>query len=282
MGSKYRVAVVVVRTGRRARLPRRFARVSCRCRHRGESRRSIRTLKTAESRQVKVCRSSASSGGASARRRPWRIKGCAASNHHIAQRERADADRGRRPPRVASPISAGPIPGSATSAATAVSDAREYDGVTLSLAGAACGRPVSLASSYKPPGSRWTMRAMHFSARRRTTSTSATTGVCQTTINATGLVWSGIAGGSAAKGLQIAWLYTYGSPQPFNIVTGGDRNNDTNVNDRPEGVARNTGVGFDYSALDLRLSAVRFAISGRSAHRAHRRCVQPAQPRPTT
>ena len=69
---------------------------------------------------------------------------------------------------------------------------------------------------------------------------------------------------AALRGFQLAWLFTYGSPQPFNIVTGGDRNNDTNVNDRPAGVERNTGVGFDYQSLDLRLG-YRLRIAGVSA-----------------
>jgi hypothetical protein len=63
------------------------------------------------------------------------------------------------------------------------------------------------------------------------------------------------------RGLQIAWTFTYGSPQPFNVVTGGDRNNDTNVNDRPVGVGRNSGVGFDYTSLDLR-AGYRFRLGG--------------------
>ena len=66
------------------------------------------------------------------------------------------------------------------------------------------------------------------------------------------------------RGLQLAWVLTYGSPQPFNVVTGGDRNNDTNVNDRPVGVGRNTGEGFDYQSLDLRLG-YRFRMGGVSA-----------------
>jgi hypothetical protein len=66
------------------------------------------------------------------------------------------------------------------------------------------------------------------------------------------------------RGFQLAWVFTYGSPQPFNIVTGGDRNNDTNVNDRPAGVGRNTGVGFDYHSLDLRVG-YRLRIAGVSA-----------------
>jgi hypothetical protein len=58
----------------------------------------------------------------------------------------------------------------------------------------------------------------------------------------------------AASGFQLSYIFRYGSRLPFNIVTGNDRNFDTNVNDRPVGVKRNTGRGFDSAALDLRLS----------------------------
>lgn len=58
----------------------------------------------------------------------------------------------------------------------------------------------------------------------------------------------------AAAGFQLSWIYRYGSALPFNIVMGSDRNNDTNVNDRPVGVGRNTGEGFDFASFDLRLS----------------------------
>mgnify|MGYP000093010297 CR=1 FL=1 len=58
----------------------------------------------------------------------------------------------------------------------------------------------------------------------------------------------------AAEGFQMSWIFRYGSALPFNIVTGADRNNDTNVNDRPLGVARNAGKGFDFASFDLRLS----------------------------
>ena len=37
-------------------------------------------------------------------------------------------------------------------------------------------------------------------------------------------------------------------------MTGDDRNFDTNNNDRPVGVGRNAGRGFDFASLDLRLS----------------------------
>jgi hypothetical protein len=63
-------------------------------------------------------------------------------------------------------------------------------------------------------------------------------------------------------GFELGWIYTYGSPLPFNIQTGADRNADTNVNDRPEGVGRNTGVGFSFSSLDLRVSK-RIAVTER-------------------
>ncbi|MGB9179494.1 MAG: TonB-dependent receptor [Pyrinomonadaceae bacterium] len=58
----------------------------------------------------------------------------------------------------------------------------------------------------------------------------------------------------ALEGFELSYIFTYGSRLPFNIQTGADRNFDTNVNDRPAGVGRNTGRGFDYASLDLRLS----------------------------
>lgn len=58
----------------------------------------------------------------------------------------------------------------------------------------------------------------------------------------------------AVSGFQLSYIFSYGSALPFNIQTGADRNNDTNTNDRPAGVGRNTGVGFDFASFDLRLS----------------------------
>ncbi|HEX8175187.1 MAG TPA: carboxypeptidase regulatory-like domain-containing protein [Pyrinomonadaceae bacterium] len=57
-----------------------------------------------------------------------------------------------------------------------------------------------------------------------------------------------------ARGFRLSYIFTYASALPFNIQTGTDRNNDTTVNDRPAGVGRNTGRGFDFASLDLRLS----------------------------
>jgi outer membrane receptor protein involved in Fe transport len=62
------------------------------------------------------------------------------------------------------------------------------------------------------------------------------------------------------RGFQLSYIFSYGSSLPFNIVTGADRNFDTNVNDRPVGVARNSGKGFNYASLDLRLNR-RFHLS---------------------
>jgi outer membrane receptor for ferrienterochelin and colicin len=53
---------------------------------------------------------------------------------------------------------------------------------------------------------------------------------------------------------QLSYIFTYASALPFNIQTGNDLNGDTNNNDRPFGVGRNTGKGFDFASLDLRLS----------------------------
>ena len=63
-------------------------------------------------------------------------------------------------------------------------------------------------------------------------------------------------------GFQASYIFTYASRLPFNILTGNDRNGDTNNNDRPFGTARNTGAGFDFSSFDLRLSR-RFNFSER-------------------
>jgi hypothetical protein len=64
------------------------------------------------------------------------------------------------------------------------------------------------------------------------------------------------------SGFQLSYIITYSSRLPFNIVTGNDRNFDTNTNDRPIGVGRNTGHGFDSASLDLRVSR-RFKLTER-------------------
>lgn len=66
----------------------------------------------------------------------------------------------------------------------------------------------------------------------------------------------------ALRGFQFGYIFTYGSRLPFNVLQGNDRNLDTNNNDRPLGVGRNTGRGFDFASLDLRLSR-RFQLTER-------------------
>jgi hypothetical protein len=51
----------------------------------------------------------------------------------------------------------------------------------------------------------------------------------------------------------LSYVYSFSSALPFNIQTGNDRNGDTNTNDRPAGVGRNTGEGFGFQSFDLRL-----------------------------
>jgi hypothetical protein len=58
----------------------------------------------------------------------------------------------------------------------------------------------------------------------------------------------------AVDGFELSYIFSYASRLPFNILTGNDRNFDTNFNDRPLGVGRNTGRGFNSTSLDLRLS----------------------------
>lgn len=58
----------------------------------------------------------------------------------------------------------------------------------------------------------------------------------------------------ALRGFTLSYVFTCASRLPFNILLGSDRNFDTNNNDRPVGVGRNTGKGFDYASLDLRLT----------------------------
>jgi hypothetical protein len=58
----------------------------------------------------------------------------------------------------------------------------------------------------------------------------------------------------ALRGFQFGYIFTYASEPPFNVLLGNDRNFDTNNNDRPAGVGRNTGRGFNFASLDLRLS----------------------------
>jgi hypothetical protein len=67
---------------------------------------------------------------------------------------------------------------------------------------------------------------------------------------------------SIFSGFQASYILTYATKLPFNILLGSDRNGDTNNNDRPIGIARNTGKGFAFTSFDLRLSR-KFNLSER-------------------
>jgi Carboxypeptidase regulatory-like domain len=56
-------------------------------------------------------------------------------------------------------------------------------------------------------------------------------------------------------GFQLAPIFTFNSSHPFNLLAGADINGDGHfTNDRPPGAGRNTGIGPNYTNLDLRLS----------------------------
>jgi hypothetical protein len=67
----------------------------------------------------------------------------------------------------------------------------------------------------------------------------------------------------ALAGFQLGYIFTRASATPFNVLTGNDRNADTNFNDRPAGLGRNTGRGFGFASLDLRLTR-RFRLTERA------------------
>ena len=58
----------------------------------------------------------------------------------------------------------------------------------------------------------------------------------------------------ALSGVQLSPIVSYNSGHPFNLLAGQDINHDNHfTNDRPIGAPRNSGVGPDYVALDMRL-----------------------------
>lgn len=63
-----------------------------------------------------------------------------------------------------------------------------------------------------------------------------------------------LSGTLTASAWRFSYVYAYTSALPFNIQLPNDRNGDTNFNDRPAGVGRNAGKGFDFQSLDLRVS----------------------------
>src|SRR4051812_10313926 len=62
----------------------------------------------------------------------------------------------------------------------------------------------------------------------------------------------------ALGGVQIGWVYAFGTALPLNVVTGADNNNDTTVNDRPAGVGRNSARMACFSDIDESCGSVTF------------------------
>jgi hypothetical protein len=80
----------------------------------------------------------------------------------------------------------------------------------------------------------------------------------------------------ALRGFQASVIGSYGSALPYTITTGNDRNNDTTVNDRPEGVGRNTARAWSSASVDLRVSRT-FRV-GRARTEQLAEAFQPVQP----
>jgi len=55
-------------------------------------------------------------------------------------------------------------------------------------------------------------------------------------------------------GFEMSPIVYYSSGRPYNITTGFDNNGDSVVNDRPEGVRRNSERGPNFASVDLRLA----------------------------
>jgi hypothetical protein len=84
------------------------------------------------------------------------------------------------------------------------------------------------------------------------------------------LVVSGTVGGDGTRmgralgGVEFGYVASYATGVPFNVVAGSDLNNDTNNNDRPAGVTRNSERQPSTSSVDVR--AIRsFRIAGRQS-----------------
>jgi hypothetical protein len=69
------------------------------------------------------------------------------------------------------------------------------------------------------------------------------------------IVDTGSKGGRILSGFQLSPVIRYNSGHPFNLLAGTDVNGDRHsTNDRPVGAARNTGLGPDFTAFDMRIT----------------------------
>jgi hypothetical protein len=78
------------------------------------------------------------------------------------------------------------------------------------------------------------------------------------------IVDTGNKGGRILGGFQFSPIIRYNSGHPFNLLAGTDVNGDRHsTNDRPVGAARNTGLGPDFTAFDMRITR-RFKMGERA------------------
>jgi carboxypeptidase family protein len=168
----------------------------------------------------------------------------------------------RFPPSAGAPNQGRPNPNFANISRFEASGDSYYDGLTVSLnrrfrrwAGARLSYTFSKAidntgnAFFFTPQDNFNLRDERGRGDNDQRHVLAVSGVLAAPETAGGGLWRRV-----VAGFQLSSIFRYGSALPFNILTGADRNNDTNVNDRPVGVGRNTGEGFDFAALDLRLS----------------------------
>jgi hypothetical protein len=73
------------------------------------------------------------------------------------------------------------------------------------------------------------------------------------------------------RGFQAGMVLSVSSGLPYDITTGFDDNNDTNANDRPAGVTRNTGRGPGTAQLDLRITKGFTVVRAQDAGQPQRR-----------
>ena len=166
-------------------------------------------------------------------------------DHHVPQRQRADADRGAKPTRWACRISAGRIPTSATSASTDSIGDSWSNGLTLSLLtrSAPWGRArvsYTFSKSLDDAGNAFFQTPQDNANVLGDKGPSDNDQRHRVVLSGTFGDGTSTAIRRALLGMQIGYVFAYASALPFNPQAGVDLNNDTTINDRPLGMGRNS------------------------------------------
>jgi hypothetical protein len=143
-----------------------------------------------------------------------------------------------------------------------------FKGITMSLATTNTA-PVSARISYTLSTSEDTSGNAFFSSPQDNFNIAGEKGpsdndqrhrlVVSGTVGGPGIKAGGLSG--LLRGFQVGYVVAWATGVPFNVVAGSDLNNDTNNNDRPAGVGRNSARQPATSSVDLRLSRA-FVIGG--------------------